>query len=283
MISPTAKNDTKRTSRRSNFTESAKPLPKDFVPDDTDIICGRGNAFCSRPGNKTFAAIIKENMQKYIDTPQRNGRSLIVASALEQIFGAGCRFVKKDRKTNQWYEMTSEQAHMKTGHALRDAIRYMEEEDHLGDSDSSLKSFGSMRSRSSVAKMCMPERHSQSARILSGRDSVLSFKSTSPSASDSAFPCDGISIDVIESVLETIQYEEPSPMPSHRREGPNENNHSYSINRYDEEELDLDPIDFDALHITGDNTTINSGDFFAAYQILSSESRGQCQYRENTL
>ncbi|KAG7342915.1 hypothetical protein IV203_020860 [Nitzschia inconspicua] len=112
-----------------NFVSRAIHLPTNFKPGKNDVVCGRGNAYCHLPSNILFTAIIRSNIKKYNDTPARTERSTVVTVVLDQILARGLRFVKKDRKTKKWYELSREQAHEKVGHALRDSIsRFMKDE-----------------------------------------------------------------------------------------------------------------------------------------------------------
>jgi hypothetical protein len=99
------------------------PLPDNFLLGKTDVVCGKGNAYCNLPGNILYTKIIRQNLQSYVNTKKRKERSLIIEEVLGEIFSQGCRFVKKDRRTNKWFELSRKQAHQKVGHALRDMPR----------------------------------------------------------------------------------------------------------------------------------------------------------------
>ncbi|KAG7362085.1 hypothetical protein IV203_025751 [Nitzschia inconspicua] len=98
-------------------------LPQGFKPAATDILCGRGKAFANHPGNKSFSDVIKRNLDRYIDAPKRQDKSLVVASVVSEILNYGARFVKKEKVSGRWYQMNEDQAHEKTGHAIRDLIK----------------------------------------------------------------------------------------------------------------------------------------------------------------
>jgi hypothetical protein len=99
------------------------PMPESFFPGKTDVVCGKGNAYSNLPGNMLYTAIIRRNMHSYLNTPKRNEKSLIIKAALGELTSQGCRFVKKDRKTNQWFELSQKKVHEKVGHAFRDMPR----------------------------------------------------------------------------------------------------------------------------------------------------------------
>jgi hypothetical protein len=67
-------------------------------------------------------------MQEYVRATTRLQKSIVVSNVLKQVTKSGGRFIKSDKSTKQWYQMTPEQAHDKTGHAIRDFIRQQEKE-----------------------------------------------------------------------------------------------------------------------------------------------------------
>jgi hypothetical protein len=98
-------------------------LPKGFQPADTDILCGRGKAFANHPGNKNFSDTVRENLYRYVEAPKRLDKSAVVASVVSEILNSGARFVKQEKISRRWYQMNKDQAHEKTGHAIRDLIK----------------------------------------------------------------------------------------------------------------------------------------------------------------
>jgi hypothetical protein len=98
-------------------------LSKDYTPTDEDILCGRGKACEKHPGNKKFSAAIKANLQTYGKASKRLDKSNVVASTLRSLQENGARFIKLDRRTKQYHELSDGQAHVKTGHAIRDLLK----------------------------------------------------------------------------------------------------------------------------------------------------------------
>ena len=98
-------------------------LPQGFIPEDKDILCGRGKAYAHHPGNKNFSNIVRQNLHRYIQAPKRMDKSVVVASVVAEIASYESRFVKKHRPTGRWYQMNHDQIHEKTGHAIRDLIK----------------------------------------------------------------------------------------------------------------------------------------------------------------
>ncbi len=90
---------------------------------DTDILCGRGKAYANHPGNLKFAHKIQSNLQRYRDAAKRIDRTIVLATMVDDFFDEGCRFLKKNKNTNRWIQLTADQCHEKVGHALRDLHR----------------------------------------------------------------------------------------------------------------------------------------------------------------
>jgi len=90
---------------------------------DMDILCGRGKAYANHPGNLKFTHKIQSNLQRYRDAPKRIDRSIVLATMVDDFFDEGCRFLKKNKATNGWIQLTADQCHEKVGHALRDLHR----------------------------------------------------------------------------------------------------------------------------------------------------------------
>ena len=99
-------------------------------PTSMDILCGRGRAFASHPGNQNFAQIIEDNLQRYKDTTKRIDRSILLGGLVDRIMDTGVRFVKQDKATKTWFELPIEQCHEKVGHALRDLMRKTQDTNH---------------------------------------------------------------------------------------------------------------------------------------------------------
>lgn len=94
-----------------------------FEPAPMDVVCGRGCTNAIRPGNKFFSATVEAHLQEYRNARNRADKSLVVTAVMEQMQYAGSRFLKMDKATNRWKVLTRQEAHNKTGHAIRDMIR----------------------------------------------------------------------------------------------------------------------------------------------------------------
>jgi hypothetical protein len=98
-------------------------LPEDYAPSDTDILCGRGRAYLEHSGNKTFSETVRANLQRYIEAPKKCGRTSVVASVAHSLKDSGVRFIKQDKLSNLYCELSVHQAHNKIGHAIRDLLK----------------------------------------------------------------------------------------------------------------------------------------------------------------
>jgi hypothetical protein len=98
-------------------------LPEDYKPSVTDILCGRGRACLEHSGNKIFSEVVRANAQKYIEAPKRVDKGIVVSSVVDSIKASGIRFIKQDKHSKLYYELSHDQAHEKTGHAIRDLLK----------------------------------------------------------------------------------------------------------------------------------------------------------------
>jgi hypothetical protein len=123
-------------------------LSKDYTPTDEDILCGRGKACGKHPGNKKFSAAIRANLQKYGEAPKRVDKSNVVVLVVRSLRENGGRFIKQDKRTKQYHELSDGQAHGKTGHAIRDLLKY-----NNGPSSSTSQLDNSVLSDSDISKI----------------------------------------------------------------------------------------------------------------------------------
>jgi hypothetical protein len=102
------------------------PLTHGYVPTETDILCGkRGNANSKHPGNQRFALKIRGDLIEYANGSSRFSKSLVVTTVVDALLHIhGMRFIKFNPEINRFVELSSDQAHAKVGHAIRDQIKY---------------------------------------------------------------------------------------------------------------------------------------------------------------
>ena len=96
-------------------------LPMGYVPGDKDVVSGRGKRNWNHLGNINFRNVIRSNVQRYIDSPSKNDKTLVVISIVDEIRASGGRFLKEDMH-GRWYDIGDAQARDKVGHSLRDQV-----------------------------------------------------------------------------------------------------------------------------------------------------------------
>jgi hypothetical protein len=108
-----------------SFTNILKQgqLPEDYKPSEIDILCGRGGVCLEHTGNITFSEVVRANLQKYIEAPKRIDKGIVVNSVVDSLKESGVRFIKQDKHSKLYCELSHDQAHEKTGHAIRDLMK----------------------------------------------------------------------------------------------------------------------------------------------------------------
>ena len=93
-------------------------------PTTQDILCGRGRAYVSHPGNQLFVEKVRSMVPQYMAARNRVEKSAVVARLVQDLTHSGIRFLKLDKDTQTWAHLSSEERHAKTSHAIRDSARY---------------------------------------------------------------------------------------------------------------------------------------------------------------
>lgn len=83
-----------------------------------DVLSGRGGGTNQHEGNCYFRALINENREKYLRA-KKNDKPFISLSVVSAIRRRNGRFLKKDDKSNLWFEIGDAAAREKTSQALR--------------------------------------------------------------------------------------------------------------------------------------------------------------------
>merc|ERR1711935_201929 len=110
---------------RKNKKHSLMILPLTYKPGANDVLCGRGNIFSNHDGNMNFCRIIRANLRKYQEAPNRSEKIIVVDGISQEFRLSGARFAKIDNETKRWHELDPVQVHQKIGHAIRDTIRLL--------------------------------------------------------------------------------------------------------------------------------------------------------------
>lgn len=100
-------------------------LGPDYTVNNYDIVCGRGKFALNNIGNRRFRITISLHLDQYVCSKTRAEKTARVALINQIIRSAGGRFLKREKNTQEWYDIGDEMAAAKIGHALRDADKEM--------------------------------------------------------------------------------------------------------------------------------------------------------------
>lgn len=104
-----------------NINYGNYPLKDIQAPHPHDVLCGRGGGSNNHIGNSHWRMLVAANKQLYITLPKRQkmllSRSIVNAVRSQNPPG---RFLQKDTKTNQWFDVGDQRAQEKTSQALRE-------------------------------------------------------------------------------------------------------------------------------------------------------------------
>jgi hypothetical protein len=164
----------------TEFTYIHNKLSKDYTPTDEDILCGRGKACGKHPGNNKFSAAIRANLQKYGEAPKRVDKSNVVVLVVRSLRENGGRFIKQDKRTKQYHELSDGQAHGKTGHAIRDLLKY-----NNGPSSSTSQLDNSVLSDSDISERLFHAFDDEDSRVPGNAIRDLQKYNNGPSSSTS--------------------------------------------------------------------------------------------------
>jgi hypothetical protein len=95
-------------------------LPKDFVPGNYHVRCGRGKDCFNAFGNRRFRVIIEMFQERYKTAESKSAKSNIVSNIIDMIRSAGGGFVKYE--DGQWWEVGDNAAREKVGATFRDIL-----------------------------------------------------------------------------------------------------------------------------------------------------------------
>lgn len=92
----------------------------DYQPTNTDVLCGRGSCYFHHEGNERFRDLVQASLESYTLCKSRMEKSKMVFTIVAEIRGMGGHFLRKDTKSDRWYDIGDKLAREKVGHALRD-------------------------------------------------------------------------------------------------------------------------------------------------------------------
>jgi hypothetical protein len=99
-----------------------RPLSR--LPDDYDVVCGRGKGNYNREGNKRFRAIVNEHIPVYMAAKTKFEKGLVLNAIIDIVRSQNngdTRFVKFSAR-NGWIEISDEHTREKVGHVMREAM-----------------------------------------------------------------------------------------------------------------------------------------------------------------
>jgi hypothetical protein len=94
-------------------------------------------------GNKLYRKLVNEMKKRYRSTEDKDEKTDMSRSIVDQVCGYGGRFVKKDSGSNRYYVLSKSEARIKTSQALRENRDTKTNGTALSDDDSDCESSGS--------------------------------------------------------------------------------------------------------------------------------------------
>lgn len=113
---------TKAAAPVNHWVEAKRVLGSDYLPGPYDVICARGKRAYNHQGNKYFREHIKLYASKYSVLTTKLERTVLLSEIVEWINGKGSGFVKVDRDTGVWYEVSDLLAREKIGQQIRESL-----------------------------------------------------------------------------------------------------------------------------------------------------------------
>jgi len=104
--------------------EDRNELPLEFVPSDSDVICGWARQNYHHAGNRMLRDLIQEYVPKYMKASTKTEKGHVIIDIVERIrrdSPTGVGLVRQNKKTGRWFYIGIEKAKDKIGHALRKA------------------------------------------------------------------------------------------------------------------------------------------------------------------
>jgi hypothetical protein len=91
-------------------------------PNRNDVLCGRGGAVNSHPGNVAFRGLVRQHRTAYFAASTRKSdKARIATEIIAQVHSLPGRFLQQaDGKTHKWVEINEKRAKKKVGQAFRD-------------------------------------------------------------------------------------------------------------------------------------------------------------------
>jgi hypothetical protein len=73
------------------------------IPDNRDVLCGRGSSCQKHFGNRYLKRLIDRHLPKYAQAGNKSDKSLILREIIRSILVRGGRFLKKDCSSEGYF------------------------------------------------------------------------------------------------------------------------------------------------------------------------------------
>jgi hypothetical protein len=157
-----------------------------------DVLCGRHKLAFNNIGNRRFRITVSLSLERYLTSPRRQDKTLVVFSIVKLIKENGGRFLKW--KKDRWIDLEEKQAREKVGHALRDMASARDFPPSLSYASSSAKKGNLLQSSNrstSEQKQCIPLQAGAFTLCHSDKSESITFnKNDSAVESIAPFECE---------------------------------------------------------------------------------------------
>lgn len=106
----------------SKWYAKSTPLGANFVPDEHDVICARGNAAFNHKGNRFFRDLVATQACLYRDATSKSKRSTIVSTIIRAVRGQGNAGFVKQFNDGTWIEVGDALAREKVCQMMRNHV-----------------------------------------------------------------------------------------------------------------------------------------------------------------
>lgn len=120
---PPGESDSKPAAQLQDATSPVQDVPRSqntiAVPGELDVLFGRGKSSQDHPGTKKMRRMSDLHRSIY-DRADRDDKTEITRNIVKIIKAEGGRFLKFDKQTSGWVEVSDDLARKKVAHAMRD-------------------------------------------------------------------------------------------------------------------------------------------------------------------
>ena len=120
ILEPIMNPQDETVSRLSTKTTHPTPI---LSYTERDILSGRGGRTNKHTGNRVFRRLVQQNKKLYRELKSKRKQNLLIESILLAVESQESRFLKHDKDTNTWIELSAKERWEKTSQALREPDR----------------------------------------------------------------------------------------------------------------------------------------------------------------